>query len=170
MSEWFCPALLLPDEAKVKLSEWAQSVDWPEGTVLKRPSRYHITVLYSPTAHDRSEAFLAAIQPQASFRVWTARVEQLAPGNSLHTRPIGVVLSNALLYNYVEHIVRPLADGIGMEHSTHGSYLPHVTVAEIPPGEFDVWNITPPDITWDTPFEVVDLHAHYDRENDATRR
>lgn len=164
MSNWFAPSLLVPDKARVELSEWAQSIKWPEGTKLKASSTYHITLVYCAEgrAHPRHEAFLASIQPPASFKVWTARLQQLSPGNNLHTRPIGIVLSNELMRRWVEQSVLLPATILGLEPSTFGSYLPHVTVAEIPPGSFDLFNIDPPDMTWNTPWEVVDLHAHYD--------
>lgn len=169
MSNWFCPSFLIPDKARVELSEWAQSVEWPEGTVLKRPSRYHVTVMYSATggSHPRKDAFLAAIQPPASFRVWTARVEQLTPGNALHNRPIGVVLSNDLLRKWVESDVLYQGGMLDFQPNTFGSYKPHVTVAEIPPGDFDVFDIEPPDVTWETPWEIVDLREHYRSLRDA---
>lgn len=164
MSDWFAPSLLVPDKARVELSDWVQSVEWPEGTKLKPPSKYHMTVVYCAKgrAHPCHEAFLAFIQPPASFKVRTARLQQLSPGNSLHTRPIGVVLSNELLHEWVEKYVLLPAVTLGLQPSTFGSYLPHVTVAEIPPGEFDVFDIHPPDVTWNTPWEIVDLHTYYD--------
>lgn len=161
---WFAPSLLVPDRARIELSDWARYVKWPEGTKLKPPSKYHMTLVYCAEgrAHPRHEAFLASIQPPASFRVWTARLEQLSPGNDLHTRPIGVVLSNPLLCEWVEKRILLQAGWLGLGPSTYGSFLPHVTVAEIPPGPFALSDIDLPNVTWDTPWEVVDLHAHYD--------
>lgn len=72
------------------------------------------------------------------------------------------MLSNQLLCYWVERYVLQAAEAIGLKPSRFGSYLPHVTVAEIPPSDFDVWNISPPDVTWMTPMEAVDLHAYYD--------
>lgn len=161
---WFAPSLLVPEVAADELHAWVENMDWPKGTKLKDPRKYHVTLLYSAEGrkHFRHEAFLEAIQPDASFKVWTARVEQLSPGNNLHWRPISVMLSNTLLRRWVEHDVLTLASAIGLDYASYGSYKSHVTVAEIPPGDFDVWNIEPPDVTWMTPMETVDLHTYYD--------
>jgi 2'-5' RNA ligase len=163
---WLCPALLVPDPAKTQIRDWVLDQDWPLGTKLKDSAKYHITLMYSPDgqSHPHKDAFLAAIEPPASFKVWTARLEQMDPGNKYHARPYALLLSNHWLGRWVEGDVLALADGVDIARARFGAYVPHVTVAEIPAGaELDMFNpFPPPDISWMTPMEVTELHEYYD--------
>jgi hypothetical protein len=165
---WLCPSLLVPDPAKAQIRDWVLDQPWPHGTKLRDSAKYHITLMYSPDGqnHPRKDAFLAAIEPPASFKVWTATLEQIGPGNKLHTRPYALCLSNFWLRSWVQEDVLNLADLLGdFNRARFGAYVPHVTVADILPGvELNMFNpFPPPDITWMTPMEVTELHEYYDR-------
>ena len=151
---------MVPKEARSQIHEWVQAQDWPEGTVFKEPHKYHTTLVYSPNGyeHPRRDALLAAMSPPASFKVWTARVMQMAPGNDLHVRPMALVLSNRLLVQWVEEMIE-LARATGFAPRVYGGYTPHITVADIPPGP--LFEPAPPDITWMTPMQVTELHEYY---------
>lgn len=46
-----CVMLGLPDDARKSIHGWVLEQDWPEGTELHEPEKYHITLMYTPDGH-----------------------------------------------------------------------------------------------------------------------
>lgn len=176
MSNWFAPSLNIPDDARAEIKAWADAQDWPEGTKLKDPSSYHITVLYSSDAYGTEEA--TSLMKSASaidwnFGVRVIGVEAFASGDTDGTAtPVVLELAGGLLKIHAKSVMDE-AEAMGIEVSRFDTgYRPHVTVAILPPGatmpEFDTLpganaSVGFP-LKFDTDPEIVDLHAQYEAE------
>jgi 2'-5' RNA ligase len=173
MAPWFAPSLSLPADARAEIKAWVDQQDWPEGTKLKDPESYHITVLYSPDAYGTPEA--AGLMKYAAQESWDYGVrvtgfEAFSSGDDDGAwTPAVLVLGAPLLQLWGETLLDE-AEARGINISRHDEYRPHITVAVLPPGA------SLPSIGWlpgkeakigfplkfQTEPELRDLHEVYD--------
>lgn len=176
MADWFCPSLLIPEYERDLIHEWAQDQDWPEGTKLKDPSTYHITLVYASVPHtsERAQRFMYEIcMNNWEHGVRVNGVQKFTGHNG--KAPIVVTVHGALFLLSANHYLAR-ARALGLNPSEHGPYVPHITVAEIPgEADFDPFSLELPGpesglgqpLKFMTPRQPVELHSLYNERKAA---
>lgn len=136
MSNWFAPSLTIPEDARAEIKAWVDEQEWPEGTKLKDPETYHITILYSPDSYGTvaAERLMDKWAPENwSHSVRVIGVDEFSSGDDSAWRPVVLELTGLLLRIDAEEVLKD-AESIGMKVSRfEGGYRPHITVAFLPP-------------------------------------
>jgi 2'-5' RNA ligase len=168
VSNWFCPALLIPFDAGQKIEQWAKDQDWPEGTKLKPALHYHSTLLYAPDASPdvRDKVMRNEFEAQTvghwSHEAWTSRVSSFDPGDNHRGTPVVIELHSFWLTHRWDNInIADVAGRYNLGTRLYDRYQPHVTVAVLPPGE-SIGHLMPPHVNFLFEPEPVELHAYYD--------
>jgi 2'-5' RNA ligase len=174
VSDWFCPSLIVPHGVATVLRDWVGKQDWPEGTRLKDPESYHVTLMYSRTGYQYGRQgsgwheWLQEFRTGQHFLVWPQRAEVFNSGDDDGAwRPVVLELGGPdapVLKAYAEEMIGFAENISGLSPVTHGPYRPHVTVAVLPPGEEppEQWMPPIPDYPLILSATPVELHALYD--------
>lgn len=175
MIDWFCPSLLVPKYERGLLFDWVMDQQWPEGTKLKDPATYHITLVYSRVPHTSSKA--KAFMYEMNMDNWEhgVRVNGVQKFAGSPSAPVVVTVHGALFLLAANHYLAR-ARALGLEPSQHGPYVPHITVAEIPcEADFDPFSLSLPGpesglglpLKFMTPDKPVELHTYYSERKAA---
>jgi hypothetical protein len=167
MPNLVAPSLLVPEYERGIIHAWALDQDWPEGTKLKDPERYHVTIVYCPVDHtsELARKFMYEVNMDNwEFGLRVTGFEQFAYGAAVLT------VHSALLAFSVNHY-QARARALGLDPRTFGEYRPHVTVAQLSPDEtidHMVTDLPGPDsvlgypLKFATAQKAVELHTYYD--------
>jgi 2'-5' RNA ligase len=182
MANWVCYALQLPQEARDQIHEWVQAQDWPEGTRLKDPETYHVTVVYSSEGYKGTDYDTFFGPDRMNDWNYTLRVtgtDEFTDSNG-KGRPVVLRLveeprpAEQILYSILPMTCfRNVCEGVIKEAKAckdfviptydDGTYKPHITVASVP-FEQEVPELeTPTEVVFMTQERAVELHNWYDR-------
>lgn len=139
MGEWFYMMAELPERARQEVAAWVLEQQWPEGTKLKRPSRYHVTIVYSFDGRNRADlpAMIQAASTgwnrQCNFKgVETFTPAPLRDGTLQEVNPVVLTISSPMLVQAGTIIMdRFKTAGFKVSEFDKG-YQPHITVAMVP--------------------------------------
>lgn len=126
-------AAFLTPEDKESIGEWSRSLRWPPDAVIKDPSTYHITVLYSPTGGN-----------DPSVHEWIIglsmhRFDLVSKGLEVFTNP-GHHPNSPIVLQFEAPEMEEFVAGLLMEAEERGlqpsrfddTYNPHVTLGFAP--------------------------------------
>jgi 2'-5' RNA ligase len=169
MTNWFCPALLIPFDAASEISEWAQGQEWPEGTKLKPALHYHSTLMYAPDASPavrdtvmRNE-FEAMTVGHWAHEAWYSRISTFTASDKdgAWTPVVLELHSFWLTHRWNNKRIKETGLRYGLDVATYDRYQPHITLAMLPPGE-SIGHRMPPQVHFLFEPDPVELHAYYD--------
>jgi 2'-5' RNA ligase len=158
--DWFAPSYMVPDEAKQQINEWTQNQQWPEGTKLAPPERYHVTGIYSPSGFSNPD-HQRWVQERSglTYPVSTQSVDAFSPMEDEKPHPIVVRVHNDDLIKHTEALMNE-AEARGLPVSRfEGGYKPHITVAHSP----EPVQIEHPGLQFNVG-PLKDLHTYYDEQ------
>lgn len=136
MADWFYMMAELPEQARQEVACWVLEQEWPSDTVLKRPSRYHVTIVYSFDGREREDlpALIAASSTGWNRKAHVNGVELFFNNQPGTLTPIVLTLQSPQLVQAGE-IMLDRFEQRGFKVSRfEGGYKPHITVAMIPQG------------------------------------
>lgn len=157
-SDWFAPSYMLPDDAKQRIHEWAQTLPWPEGSRFAPPERYHVTGIYSPSGFaDPSHQEWIQGHSGLTYPVQTVGVDNFSPSKVGEGAPVVLRVHHPQLEADTERLIDE-AQQRGLPVSRFpGGYKPHITVGHSPtPIEADHPHLNFP------VGPLRDLHGYYD--------
>jgi Protein of unknown function (DUF1653) len=146
--DWFAPSYLLGVDERVALSRWVKTQNWPEGTVLKDPFKYHITAFYA--RHGFSDPELARWiydEPKTRFNV---KLDSVKTFDKPDGKDMAAVVLTCASPQLVEHALKlqEKAHAHGVDFFSYEQFIPHVTIA-----------LSPQEITLPAPMMSLSVHG-----------
>ena len=132
-------AAFLTKEDRERIGEWSGSLQWPKDAVIKDPSTYHITVLYSQIGGDdlSVQGWINDLTPYRFDLVSTSLDIFTNPGHHPNS-PIVLRFMAPEMAEFVEDLMEE-AEGKGLHVSRFDdTYNPHVTLgfaSSLPKGD-----------------------------------
>lgn len=160
---WFAPSFHVPQNARDQIHQWVQNQQWPEGTVLNDPSKYHITGVYSGEGYQDPENHnWVAQQANVQHPATVSGLDAFTASPGKNGFPIVLRIASPSLQAHGERLHEE-AKQRGLPVSEfEGGYKPHLTIgyASEHPG------FQPP------PFQfpagpLFELHNHYDSQKQS---
>lgn len=157
-SDWFAPSYMISDEVKRQISQWAQTLSWPEGSKLAPPERYHVTGVYSPSGFS-NPAHHEWVQQHSglTYPVQTIGVDNFSPSKVGSTAPVVLRVHHPQLQADTERLMDE-AQERGLPVSRFpGGYKAHITVGHSP----TFMETEHPNLSFSVG-PLRDLHSYYD--------
>lgn len=128
---WNCLAFDLDQTTKQNIYKWALGQEWPEGTILKKPSSYHITICYSRTGRSK-ELFDWSRELTATHIGFSKEIKTLVASDGESMLPLTLVCESSTLDSQAEKIKQEAVNRFGIEPVEYDSYIAHISVAVSP--------------------------------------
>jgi hypothetical protein len=134
-SDWWYLAVKVTSESQARIARWVLEQEWPHHTVFKKPSDYHVTLVYSYDGRNREDTPRRAVEALPFWGLVGGASEPriMTPGDPRPGAlvPVAIPLDSVDLHDSMvdeQEIFRMARYKVSM----FDEVLPHVTVAVVP--------------------------------------
>lgn len=163
MSDWWYMAAEIPQQARDRIACWVleqELLTGSPGIVLKKPSTYHVTLIYSYDGRGREDLphRIASAKPEWQWFARATGVEAFTPAIEHALVPVVLALDSPNLKAHAERHIAEFKRAGYRVSEFEGGYKPHITVALVDPNyapKERAANMTAPDFPFKLGWSTV---------------